>query len=371
MNGFGILIFELRVDMPLEVVHLRSITDRFRIICNIGKGSYGVVQKCQDIETNDIVAVKKILQQNKLNDCPQTTIREVILLQELHHDNIVELKFVVQCEEANEGLYLVFEYCEYDLYALLYKNYLKQDYILSLMKQLLVAIYVCTIRRIVHRDLKPANIFVTKNNVLKLGDFGLARRLSECTRYSHQVVTIWYRPPELLLGVKQYGTEVDIWSAGCILYEMATSKVLFRSASNDDVSQLIEIFKFMGRPKKDWIGFQGEKAQLFSNVKDKVPKESEIKKYLKETVPESYGDDFIDLLLKMLAVNPSERITAEESLNHPFIRAIDSSKDPYKLPELDVEEIHQLVVSKERKREKKMIKSSEPRVEKRPEPVPI
>lgn len=357
--------------MQNGVIRIGSITDRFRVICDIGKGSYGVVQKCQDIITNDIVAVKKILQQNKMNDCPQTTIREVSLLQELHHDNIVELKFVVQCEEANEGLYLVFEYCEYDLYALLYKNYLKRNYILSLMKQLLFAICVCSIRRIVHRDLKPANIFVTKNNVLKLGDFGLARKLSECTRYSHQVVTLWYRPPELLLGVKQYGTEVDIWSVGCIFYEMATSKVLFRSASNDDVSQLIEIFKLMGRPKKDWIGFQGEKAQLFSNVKDKLPKESEIKNFLKETIPEDFGDDFIDLLLKMLALNPSERITAEESINHPFIRSIDRSTDPCKLPELDFEEIHQLVVSKERKREKKMIKLAEQRIEKRPEPPPL
>lgn len=361
--------------MPFKVFRLNSITDRFRVICDIGKGSYGAVQKCQDIVTNDIVAVKKILQQNKLNDCPQNTIREVLLLQKIDDENIVELKFVVYeglCEEGNEGLYLVFEYCEYDLYALLYKNYLKQDYIVSLMKQLLLAIHACSIQRIVHRDLKPANIFVTKNNVLKLGDFGLARQLSECTRYSHQVVTLWYRPPELLLGVKQYGTEVDIWSAGCILYEMATSKVLFRSASNDDVSQLIEIFKLMGRPKKDWIGFQGEKAQLFLSVKDKLPKESEIKKFLRETVPESYGDDFIDLLLKMLALNPSERITAEESINHPFIRSISRSTDPYKLPELDFEEIHQLVVSKERKREKKMSQLAEQRTDKRPElPLPM
>lgn len=353
------------------VLHLRSITERFRVVCDIGKGSYGMVQKCQDMMTNDIVAVKRILQQNKMNDCPQNTIREVLLLQKIHDENIVELKFVVQCEEANEGLYLVFEYCEYDLYALLYKNYLKHDYILSLMKQLLLAIHACCIQRIVHRDLKPANIFVTKNNVLKLGDFGLARQLSECTKYSHQVVTLWYRPPELLLGVKQYGTEVDIWSAGCILYEMATSKVLFRSASNDDVSQLIEIFKLMGRPKKDWIGFQGEKAHLFANVKDKLPKESEIKKFLRDSIPDSFGDDFIDLLLKMLALNPSERITAEESINHPFIRSISRSTDPFKLPELKFEEIHQLVVSKERKREKKMQQLAEQRVDKRPEPIPI
>ncbi|OHS95127.1 Cell division control protein 2 3 [Tritrichomonas foetus] len=358
--------------MPL-VFQLKSITERFRVICNIGKGSYGVVQKCQDIITNDIVAVKKILQQNKMNDCPQNTIREVLLLNELQHDNIVELKFIVQCKESDEGLYLVFEYCEYDLYALLYKSYLKPDYLKSLMKQLLVALHVLSIRRIVHRDLKPANIFVTRNNILKLGDFGLARQLSECTRYSHQVVTLWYRPPELLLGVKQYGTEVDIWSAGCILYEMVTSKVLFRSASNDDISQLIEIFKLIGRPNKDWIGFQGEKANLFSSVKDKIPKDSyekqSFKKHLEDTIPQEY-QEMIDLLLKMLALNPSERITAEEALNHPFIRSINDSIDPLKLPELTFEEIHQLIVSEERKREKMAMVAENQRPEKRiPEPI--
>lgn len=357
--------------MTLKVFRLQSINDRFQVICNIGKGSYGAVQKCKDIVTREIVAVKRIIQPNRPkdfptqregqpgqpgqpNECPQTTTREILLLQKLDNENIVRLKFVVQTQEFDAGLYLVFEYCEYDLYALLYKKCLEKEYMLSLMKQLLFALHACSVERIVHRDLKPANIFVTKNNVLKLGDFGLARMLNEHPRYSNQVVTLWYRPPELLVGIQQYGMEVDIWSAGCILYEMATSKVLFRPQKNSDILELSEIFKLCGRPRKDWIGFRGQNKDVFDNIKETIPKESKLKSFFDSTIPLDYGPDFVDLLMKMLTINPEDRITIEDALNHPFIRSIDSTYDPYKLPQLDVEEIHQLIVSEEKEEKKRL-----------------
>ena len=336
----------------LKVIRLQKITQRFETICDIGKGSYGAVQKCLDTRTNEIVAIKKIFQQDRSNDCPQNTIREVSLLDEIEHDNVVELKLIVQCRDPEPALYLVFEYCEYDLYGLLYRKFLDPPRIKSLMKQLLRALHACSIRRIVHRDLKPANMFVTKRNVLKLGDFGLARKLSDCKRYSNQVITLWYRPPELFLRASSYGPEVDIWSAGCIFYEMATNEVLFRSPTNSDFFQLCEIYKYCNIPE-NYLSVLNEKEQLFLNSKERGER-VDLKQHLENKIPEEFKE-MVDLLLKMLAVNPAERITAEDALNHPFLRSIGEDLDPYNLPELECEEIHQLMVSEEKKREKEKL----------------
>ena len=110
------------------------------------------------------------------------------------------------------------------------------QFLRSLMRQLMTVLYYLSIRKVVHRDLKPANMFITKNNVLKLGDFGLARELTANSRYSDKVITLWYRPPELFLGSYEYGPEVDMWSAACIFYEMITHRPLFYSHENKDDS---------------------------------------------------------------------------------------------------------------------------------------
>lgn len=334
------------------VTRVKHIQDRFEPIKDIGQGTYGVVQKCKDKLTDQIVAVKKIrTQKSKKIGFPQTTLREVKLLTELNHPNIVELKLVVQSEDPDDDLFLIFEYCEYDLYALLYKKVLDTDHIKSIMKQFLVVLQYCAGQKVIHRDLKPANMFITKQNVLKLGDFGLARKIKDDrARYSETVITLWYRPPEILAshGNKNYKTEVDIWSAGCILYEMVTREQLFKASGNNPVLQLVEICSICGPLPQN--NMNQESAELFEMMKkDRIPEESKLEEFL-ESKFSKYPEfiSLIPLLLKMLKLNPDERITAEDALNEPFFRDIDDKYYHSNLSEINEQEIHQKEVSDSR-----------------------
>ena len=203
-----------------ETLRVKQIEDIFETINAIGEGTYGTVYKCREISTNRILALKKIkiLKSQENEGFPLNSIREIRILRSLRHDNIIGLRYIITTEE--DQVYLAFDYCEYDLYGLIYseENVVTELHIVSFIKQLLVSLKVCQDSHIVHRDLKPANIFITHDNVLKLGDFGLARQICDTnTRYTSKVITLYYRAPELLLDCKKYKYEVDIWSVGCII----------------------------------------------------------------------------------------------------------------------------------------------------------
>lgn len=159
----------------------------------------------------------------------------------LKHPNIVELKEVIYSEDK---LYLIFEYCDYDL-----KKYMRQvggplppQEVKSFTYQILQATAYCHAHRVMHRDLKPQNLLIDKSGNIKLADFGLARAFGLPVKtYTHEVVTLWYRAPEILLGQKQYSTPVDIWSIGCIFAEMAQRKALF--AGDSEIDQIFKIFQ--------------------------------------------------------------------------------------------------------------------------------
>jgi serine/threonine protein kinase len=193
------------------------------------------------------VALKKIRLEHADEGIPSTAIREIALLQELSHPNIVQLKDIVHGENK---LYLVFEYFNLDL-----KKYLDQvggplqpKSVKHLLHQLLLGLVHCHKRRIMHRDLKPSNLLIDpKGQHLKIADFGLARTFGlPLKSYTHEVVTLWYRAPEILLGQKVYSTAVDIWSVGCIFFEMAHKRPLFYGDS--EIGQIFKIFKIMGTP---------------------------------------------------------------------------------------------------------------------------
>ncbi|XP_014601444.1 PREDICTED: cyclin-dependent kinase 2-like isoform X2 [Polistes canadensis] len=194
--------------------------DNFVKIEKIGEGTYGVVYKAKDKLTGKLVALKKIRLETESEGVPSTAIREISLLRELAHPNIVQLFDVV---DGDKHLYLVFEFLQQDLKKLLdsVKSGLDQALVKSYLYQLLKGISFCHLNRILHRDLKPQNLLIDREGYIKLADFGLARTfLIPVRTYTHEVVTLWYRAPEILLGTKLYSSAVDIWSLGCIFAEM-------------------------------------------------------------------------------------------------------------------------------------------------------
>lgn len=240
--------------------------DNFQKIEKIGEGTYGVVYKakvlsCEIGEVNghetgivNYVALKKIRLDAESEGVPSTAIREISLLKELNHTNVVKLLDVIHHDKK---LYLVFEYLDKDL-----KKYMDNappdgiplDLVKSYMYQLLDGISYCHTHRVLHRDLKPQNLLIDSKGSIKLADFGLARAFGMPVRtYTHEVVTLWYRAPEILLGSRYYSVPVDIWSLGCIFVEMLTRRALFPGDS--EIDQLFRIFRTLGTPDdKVWPG---------------------------------------------------------------------------------------------------------------------
>lgn len=212
----------------------------------------------------------------------------------------------------NNKLYLVFEYLEQDLKK--YMDYVgkKLDKLLikSYLQQLLKGIAFCHSHRVLHRDLKPQNLLIDRAGTLKLADFGLARAFGIPVRtFTHEVVTLWYRAPEILLGGKQYSTPVDIWSIACIFVEMVTRIPLFPGDS--EIDQLFRIFRALGTPTEEtWPG-----VTSLADFKSTFPQWAA--QPLAKTVKELEKDPLaLDLLSKMLVYEPSKRISAREALNH-------------------------------------------------------
>ena len=184
---------------------------------------------------------------------PSTTLREISVLRQLKHPNIVELSDVIQSEGR---LYLVFEFVDKDLKKYLEACHgpLSPQLIKSYSIQLLRGLEYCHVRGIMHRDLKPQNILVSRDGRLKIADFGLARAFVPPIRpFTHEVVTLWYRPPEILLGCKTYALPVDMWAVGTIIAEMVTKRPLFPGDS--EIDELFKIFRVLGTPNEEtWPG---------------------------------------------------------------------------------------------------------------------
>jgi serine/threonine protein kinase len=283
--------------------------DKYELIEKVGEGTYGVVYKARDCDTREVLAIKKIRFQHEDEGIPSTAVREVSLLRGLSHPNIVLLKEVIY---SNENLNLVFEYSENDLKRLIKKckEPLEKHRVKSFMRQMMEGLAYCHRRRIMHRDLKPHNLLIDNNDRLQLADFGLARTFTLPIReYTHEVITLWYRSPEILMGQKIYSTPADIWSAGCIFAEMILGAPLLPGDS--EIDQIFKIFRLLGTPtEKTWPGI----SEL-PDYKRTFPK---FKKTGFEEIFTHSSTLEIDLLEKILVADPDKRLTAEEVLRHPY-----------------------------------------------------
>eukprot|EP00824_Muranothrix_gubernata_P019246 TRINITY_DN38838_c0_g1_i1.p1 TRINITY_DN38838_c0_g1~~TRINITY_DN38838_c0_g1_i1.p1 ORF type:complete len:322 (-),score=80.93 TRINITY_DN38838_c0_g1_i1:82-990(-) len=291
---------------------MAAVYERYQRIEKIGEGTYGVVYKARDRETQEIIALKKIRLEAEDEGVPSTAIREISLLKELQHANIVRLIDVIH---SDNKLYLVFEFLEFDL-----KRYMDEicqqgkglpmPLVKSYLYQMLLGLAFCHTHRVFHRDLKPQNLLIDRRGFIKLADFGLSRAFGIPVRtYTHEVVTLWYRAPELLLGTRHYSTPIDMWSVGCIFAEMVSRHPLFPGDS--EIDSLFHIFRLLGTPnERTWPGV----SQLpdFKSFFPNWPA-SDLSKVVSDLDPVG-----LDLLKQMLVYEPRHRISAKAALNHPW-----------------------------------------------------
>jgi cyclin-dependent kinase 9 len=295
--------------------------DKYEKIAKIGQGTFGEVFKARcRTDKNRIVALKKVLMENEKEGFPITALREIRILQLLKHNNIVNLiEICRQYSRHRTTFYLVFDFCEHDLAGLLSNINVKFSLgeIKKVVQQMCEGLFFIHNNKILHRDMKAANILITKQGILKLADFGLARAFSisakgQGNRYTNRVVTLWYRPPELLLGERNYGPAVDMWGAGCIMAEMWTRSPIMQG--NTEQHQLTLIAQLCGAISPEvWPGV--ETMDLYNKMEIPKGTKRRVKERLKPYVKDAYACDLID---KLLSLDPTKRLDADTALNHDF-----------------------------------------------------
>ncbi|KAJ3674314.1 hypothetical protein LUZ60_004930 [Juncus effusus] len=303
--------------VPLKV-------DAYEKLEKIGQGTYSSVFKARELETGRIVALKKVRFDNFEPESVRFMMREIMILRRLNHPNIIKLEGLIT-SRLSCNIYLVFEYMEHDLAGLTSSPEIKftESQVKCYMNQLLSGIEHCHTRGVMHRDIKCANVLVSNEGILKIADFGLANFYSPGQQLTSRVVTLWYRPPELLLGSTNYNPSVDLWSVGCVFAEMFIRKPLLQGRT--EVEQIHKIFKMCG--SHDEIYWRRPMLTHAAVFKPAHPYEPRLKSFF-ELLP----DGAFKLLETLLSVEPAMRGTASAALKSEYFRKKPYACDPASLP---------------------------------------
>ncbi|PPS05402.1 hypothetical protein GOBAR_AA15263 [Gossypium barbadense] len=322
---------------PLRSVNMlqgcRNV-DEFERLNKIDEGTYGVVYRAKDKKTGEIVALKKVKMEKEREGFPLTSLREINILLSFHHPSIVDVKEVVVGSNL-DSIFMLLEGVTY-----LHDNW------------------------VLHRDLKTSNLLLNNQGELKICDFGLARQYgSPLKPYTHLVVTLWYRAPELLLGARQYSTAIDMWSLGCIMAELLSKEPLFNGKTEFD--QLDKIFRTLGTPNETiWPGFSMLPGVKVNFVKHQLPALGDsglafwpplVTKFpaTSFTGTPVLSDAGFDLLNKLLTYDPEKRITAEAALNHEWFCEVPLPKTKAFMPTFPAQHAQD-------RRIRRMLKSPDP-----------
>ncbi|KAI8140552.1 kinase-like domain-containing protein [Fennellomyces sp. T-0311] len=306
----------------------------YKLQQKLGEGTFGEVHKGIHRTTGAVVALKRILMHNEKEGIPITAIREIKILKQLHHKNIVPLTDLAvergdSSKKEQGSIYMVFPYMDHDLAGLLENPLVKltAPQMKTYIKQLLEGTAYLHHNKILHRDIKAANLLINNEGILQIADFGLARGIEdENKEYTSCVVTRWYRPPELFLGERKYTTAIDMWGVGCILGELIKGRPILQGA--DDIDQLRRIFYLCGSPTE-------ESMPGYRSLPD-------ADKFKFESTQRRVKEEFarvdplaVELLDKLLVLDHSKRLTAVEALNHDYFYTNPPPAKPSELPKYE------------------------------------
>lgn len=293
-----------------------AIRNLYAVVDKVGEGTYASVFLARNIKTGQKVAIKKIKIVSNKNGMDVTAIREVKFLKELQHPNVIKMVDVFSSGTRSPSLNLVLEFLDTNLEALIKDKSLifTQADIKSWMAMLCRGLEYCHRNWVLHRDLKPNNLLISPDGELKIADFGLAREHGDPgARMTHQVITRWYRPPELLLGARAYSSAVDMWSVGCIFAELMLRVPYLPGESNAD--QLTTIFKALGTPTDmEWPSHRSLPDYATTWFTPQHPKSNLADLFLAAS-PEA-----LDFLQRSLLYDPLKRLSAKQALHHAYFK---------------------------------------------------
>ncbi|XP_047512112.1 cyclin-dependent kinase-like 4 isoform X6 [Pieris napi] len=287
--------------------------ERYEKLAKLGEGSYGLVYKCRNRETGEIVAIKKFVENEDDPLIRKIALREIRMLKNLKHPNLVNL---IEVFRRKRKLHLVFEYCDHTVLHEMEKYPAGCPELLSkqIIWQTLQGVAYCHRHNCIHRDVKPENILLTGDGVVKLCDFGFARMISPGESYTDYVATRWYRAPELLVGDTMYSMPVDVWAIGCVFAELLSSEALWPGKS--DLDQLYLIRKTLGDllPRHMTIFSQNSFFQGLA-----LPEPTTVET-LEKKIPSRYANNelIVDFLTRCLDKDPMMRWSCEQLLRHPI-----------------------------------------------------